>query len=313
MLDPAPHRYLDYLRHERRYSPHTVANYARDLTAYQAFLTAQNPPPGWLDASDTQVRQHLAGLHRGGAAPRTLRRVLSAIRGCYRFLERRGEIAFNPAVGIALPRLPQHLPKSLEAEAVARLVELDARDPLAIRDRAIMELLYSSGLRLAELVALDLDDFDLNGGLVRVTGKGNRQREVPIGRQADRAVREWLVVRAARVGAALTAAVFLSRDGKRLAARSVQQRLAQWGAARGLEQRVYPHRLRHAFATHLLESSGDLRAVQELLGHASIRATQIYTHLDFQHLAKVYDQAHPRARKRKGGAAAGIEPQLDVE
>ncbi|MGF1642814.1 MAG: tyrosine recombinase XerC [Thiotrichales bacterium] len=315
MVDPTLQRYLDYLRHERRYSLHTVAGYARDLTAFQSYLARSLPALDWVDVGPTQLRQYLAALHRDGSAPRSLRRQLSAIRGFYRFLERRGDVAQNPAIGLPLPRLPQRLPKSLELDAVTRLVEFDQAGALATRDRAMMELIYSSGLRLAELVALDLDDIDLNAGLVRVTGKGNRQRELPVGRKAIEALRAWLELRADLPGAARSAAMFLSRDGKRLAARSVQQRMAQWGIVRGLEQRVHPHRLRHAFATHLLESSGDLRAVQELLGHASISATQIYTHLDFQHLAKVYDRTHPRARKKKPDplAESRTDPQVDVE
>ncbi len=299
MAEATLEAYLDHLRHERRYSAHTLEGYARDITAFGTWLQANVGSSDWLTATPSLVRAWITRLHRDGNAPRSLRRKLSSVRSFYAYLLRRGTLSANPADDIPLPKLPQRLPKSLDIEAVTRLVELPAATPLELRDRAIMELFYSSGLRLAELTALDLGDLDLDGGLVRVLGKGQRERECPVGAKAIAALRAWLAVRESLATCASGTAMFLGAGGRRLTPRAIQKRIAEWGLKRGLDQRVHPHRLRHAFATHLLESSGDLRAVQELLGHASIAATQVYTHLDLQHLAKVYDAAHPRARRRK--------------
>ena len=206
-------------------------------------------------------------------------------------------MAANPAVGIRAPKASRRLPKTLDVDQTARLLDWDSSDPLAIRDRAIMELLYSSGLRLSELLHLEVTDLDLKDATVRVTGKGRKTRVVPVGRHARHALQQWLQIRATL--APLASALFLNRRGTRLAPRTVQQRLQQWGSKRGLPMRLHPHMLRHSCASHVLESSSDLRAVQELLGHSDIATTQIYTHLDFQHLARIYDDAHPRARKKK--------------
>lgn len=289
-------RFLRHLREERRYSPNTLEAYARDLAALHAQLEAEGVD-GWDAVDGHLLRGFVARQHRQGLSGRSLQRRLSAIRRFYHYLLREGQVRNNPALDIAAPKSPRKLPAALDADQTGRLLAVDCDDPLALRDRAFMELMYSSGLRLAELVALDLVDLDLDEGLVRVTGKGRKTRDLPVGRLAREALHAWL---RARVGIAgpQEMALFVSRDGTRLSARSVQSRLGQWARRQGMGQRVHPHMLRHSFASHLLESSGDLRAVQELLGHADISTTQVYTHLDFQHLARVYDAAHPRARKR---------------
>ena len=290
-------RYLAHLRYERRLSPHTVAGYGRDLAAWQAFCKEQEIEY-WAEVEPHQVRQYVAARHRQGLGARSLQRALSAVRGFYEYLLREGSVERNPAADVSAPREGRPLPKALDVDQTARLMDTQGDDPLTVRDRAMMELMYSSGLRLAELVGLSLTDLELGEGLVQVEGKGARRRMVPVGRTAIHAVREWLKHRpqwAARDETAL----FVSRSGRRLSARAFQKRLRQWGIRQGLNQRVHPHMLRHAFASHMLESSGDLRAIQELLGHSDIATTQIYTHLDFQHLAEVYDRAHPRARRKK--------------
>jgi len=291
-LDAALNLYLDHLRDVRRASPHTLANYRRDLNA----LRRAFPDRAAGDLRSSDLRQWAAALHRRGLAPRSIARHLSSARSLYRHLMREALADQNPAQGVRAPRSRPTLPKTLEIEQVAQLVARRDGGTLAQRDRAITELFYSSGLRLAELAALDLGDLDHRQGLVRVTGKGRRVREVPIGRMALLALADWLAV---RPPISDQPALFLSRDGVRLSTRSIQARLARQARQAGLDRHVHPHMLRHSFATHLLESSGDLRAVQELLGHADIATTQIYTHLDFQHLAKVYDAAHPRARRRR--------------
>jgi integrase/recombinase XerC len=223
---------------------------------------------------------------------------MSALRGFFRFLLREGKVESNPAADVPSPKLPKRLPKTLDVDQIARLLEIDGDSPLALRDRAIMELFYSSGMRLAELVGLKVTDLDLAEGSVRVLGKGSKTRILPVGRKAREAIRAWLGARSDFPGHDLDA-LFLSRRGQALSARAVQARLREWSRRIGLATGVNPHLLRHSFATHLLESSGDLRSVQELLGHADISTTQIYTHLDFQHLARIYDKSHPRARKRE--------------
>ncbi|MGH6969001.1 MAG: tyrosine recombinase XerC, partial [Stellaceae bacterium] len=244
------------------------------------------------------LSRYLAERHRTGLGARSLSRALAAIRAFTRHGLKHGLFGRDPTLGVRTPKLRRTLPGTLDVDEAARLVEVDAKGGHeACRDRAILELLYSSGLRLAELAALDLNDIDLREGLVRVTGKGAKTRIVPVGSKARAALANWLKTRLALAGAGETA-LFVSRRGTRLARRSIEARVAYWGRHRGLERRVYPHLLRHAFATHMLESSGDLRAVQELLGHASLATTQIYTHLDFQQLARTYDKAHPRAHRK---------------
>ncbi len=290
-------RYLAHLRAERRLSPHTESNYRRDLAALAAFCDAAGLVD-WKVLDAQHVRTFAARQHRGGLAPKSIQRQLSALRGFFAYLIREGVLAANPAVEIRAPKGAKRLPSTVDADQMARLLAPPADDPLARRDHAMMELLYSSGLRLAELVGLDLMDLDLEDRTVRVLGKGAKTRIVPVGRQAIVALRTWLSDRSSLAKPGETA-VFVGSTGRRLGARAVQQRLAQAARRQGLNLKVHPHLFRHSFATHLLESSGDLRGVQELLGHADISTTQVYTHLDFQHLARIYDQAHPRARRRK--------------
>jgi len=289
-------RYLRHLRDERRLSPHTLSAYERDLRSLLAYCQREDLTAQTVDSFS--IRRFAAECHRKGASPRSLARRLSAVRRFFAFLVREGIVASNPAVHVQAPKPSRRLPATLDTDQVARLLALDGDDGLTVRDRAILELLYSSGLRLAELVGLDLLDLDLDDRTVRVTGKGDKTRVLPVGRRAVEALRSWLARRGeiARVG---EQAVFVSQRGTRVAPRTVQQRLKAWVKRQGTGISIHPHMLRHSFATHLLESSRNLRAVQELLGHASISTTQVYTHLDFQHLAQIYDQSHPRARRRE--------------
>ncbi|MCP5149344.1 MAG: tyrosine recombinase XerC [Ectothiorhodospiraceae bacterium] len=292
-------RFLAHLRDERRASPLTVAAYRRDLAALAEHLPRGGSTP-LVELSEGGVRGFLAARHRAGLGPRGLQRALSAIRSALRFARREGWLERDPTVGVSAPRAARSLPRALDVDRMGVLLDFDPEGPVAMRDLALFELVYSCGLRLAEAVALDLHHIDLDAGLVEVRGKGAKQRVVPVGAQARAAVARWLRERAALADVE-ERALFVSQRGRRLSARSVQVRLAQRARAQGVEARVHPHVLRHSFATHLLESSGDLRAVQELLGHADIGTTQVYTHLDFQHLAQVYDRAHPRARRRERG------------
>ena len=237
-------------------------------------------------------------LHRRGQAPRSIQRRLAALRNLFAYLLREGVVGANPGVDVTAPKAPRRLPETVDADAMGRLLDVRVDHPLATRDRAIMELFYSSGLRLAELASLDITDVDLAEGTVRVDGKGAKTRIVPVGAKAREALRDWLKVRP-QLERSASPAMFISRIGRPLSHRNIQARVEHWARRLGLPQGISPHTFRHSFATHLLESSGDLRAVQEMLGHADIGTTQIYTHLDFQHLARIYDQAHPRARKRR--------------
>lgn len=293
-LPPAVTHYLQHLAAERRLSPHTVAAYQRDLT--ELVELAGGKPLDALAVGD--VRSAILKLRSRSLSARSVARMLSSWRGFYRFACRRAGYAGNPCVGLRPPKAAKALPETLTPDACTHLLDAAAPDgALELRDRAMFELFYSSGLRLAELVGLDLGDVDLKTGEAQVTGKGRKTRIVPVGAQALAALAAWLPLRAGLVRED-TPALFLSQRGGRLTPRSVQLRLDRWATRAGLGQRVHPHLLRHAFATHVLQSSGDLRAVQEMLGHASISTTQVYTHLDWQHLAKAYDQAHPRARKK---------------
>jgi integrase/recombinase XerC len=288
--------FVAHLSHERRCSPHTVAAYRRDLKSFVAALAAQGIAS--FDAvSHDQVRRFAAQRHRQGGDPRSIARALSAVRSLYAYLMREGLAPLDPAQGVRAPQAEKRLPRTLDADQVGRLLEIKAEDPLALRDRALLEMLYSSGLRLAELCALDLGDVDLSDATVRVTGKGSKTRILPVGRFARAALERWLGVRGGLAGE--TPAMFVGTRGARISPRVVQQRLDHWAKVQGIGFKLHPHMLRHSFASHLLESSGDLRAVQELLGHANISTTQVYTHLDFQHLAKTYDAAHPRAKRKK--------------
>jgi len=289
-------RYLRHLRDERRLSPHTLSAYERDLRSLLAYCEREDLTAQTVDSF--AIRRFAAECHRKGASPRSLARRLSAVRRFFAFLVREGIVTSNPAVHVQAPKPSRRLPATLDTDQVARLLALDGDDGLTVRDRAILELLYSSGLRLAELVGLDLLDLDLDDRSVRVTGKGNKTRVLPVGRRAVDALRNWLA-RRGEIARPDEQAVFVSQRGTRVAPRTVQQRLKVWVKRQGTSISVHPHMLRHSFATHLLESSRNLRAVQELLGHASISTTQVYTHLDFQHLAQIYDQSHPRARRRE--------------
>ena len=295
--DPTLAAFLDHLRYERRLSPRTLSAYRRDLAEFIAWLH-DNGVADWARIDSQQVRRYAATRHRQGLSPKSLQRHLSAIRAWCRYLLREGVIAANPAEGVRAPKGRRQLPHTLDADQMGRLLELPGDTPLDRRDRAIMELFYSSGLRLAELVGLDVADIAASDGLLQVTGKGSKTRRVPVGRLARAALEQWLAVRA-QLAQSDEPALFVGRRGSRLSARAVEARLRQRAIEQGMPRHVHPHMLRHSFASHLLESSGDLRAVQELLGHADISTTQIYTHLDFQHLAQVYDRAHPRARRKR--------------
>jgi integrase/recombinase XerC len=290
-------KWFAHLGSERRLSPHTSSNYARDLEAFVTFCDGQKLA-SWEGVDNFHVRTFAAREHRNGLGPRSIQRRLSALRSFFNFLIREGVLKSNPADGIKAPKAGKRLPKTLDADRMARLLGAPEDDPLARRDHAMMELLYSSGLRLAELVGLDLTDLDLGDRTVRVLGKGSKTRVVPVGRYAVTAVSAWLKDRAILAKPGVTA-VFVGQNGRRLGARAIQRRIDRAARRQGIDLKVHPHLFRHSFATHLLESSSDLRGVQELLGHSDISTTQVYTHLDFQHLARIYDQAHPRARRRK--------------
>nr|WP_305080703.1 tyrosine recombinase XerC [Microbulbifer sediminum] len=291
-------RFLVHLTSVRQLSPHTLSAYRRDLT--QLLRQAEEDGIATIgELREMTLRSWLARLHRRGLAPRSLQRWLSAVRSLGDFALRQGWLRANPAAGLRAPKADKKLPRVLDADAAGEFVESPSAgtgdERLQLRDRALLELFYSSGLRLSELTGLNWADLDLAGGEVRVTGKGAKTRVLPVGREARSALEAWRRAAPAAEGDA----VFTSLKGRRLGNRAVQARLAYWSRASGAEQRVHPHMLRHSFASHMLESSSDLRAVQELLGHADISTTQIYTHLDFQHLARVYDQAHPRAKGKK--------------
>ena len=290
-MDADVDRFLTHLVVERRASSHTVAAYRRDL----ARLVADMGPLPSGDVKPQHVRDFAGRLHARGLAPRSIARHLSSVRSFFDYLVRHGELGANPATGVRAPKQQQRLPKTMDPDQTAQLFSERTESAMDIRDRAMLELLYGSGLRLAELVAIDIRDLDLANGFVTVTGKGNKTRVVPIGETARNAIQAWLDRRREASG---RDPLFTSRGGRRMSARNIQLRLKKIAVRTTGTDGVHPHLLRHSFASHLLESSGDLRAVQELLGHADISTTQVYTHLDFQHLAKVYDAAHPRARRR---------------
>ena len=286
--------YLSHLANERRLSELTCESYARDIRAL--LKLAQETPLDQLQIH--HIRRFAAQLHGNGFSGRSLARTLSAWRGFFKYLARDHGFGCNPCAGVRAPKSSRSLPHMLSPDETAKLLDLSvAGDPLALRDKAMFELCYSSGLRLAELISLKPEDLSLSDGTVRITGKGGRTRIVPVGAKAAQAVQEWMKQRETLINAGGTA-LFLSRYGKNISRRSVAQRLKIQAARQGINANVHPHLLRHSFASHLLQSCGDLRAVQEMLGHASISTTQIYTHLDFQHLSKVYDASHPRARKK---------------
>ncbi|AHF02623.1 tyrosine recombinase XerC [Marichromatium purpuratum 984] len=290
-------RFLDHLAHERRLAPLTVANYRRDLERLLAWLEAHAEVT--IETIDGEtVQRYIGARHRDGIGGRTLQRELSSLRAFYRWLLREELVTASPALDIRAPKTPRKLPRTLEADQLCAVLDRPREEVLEIRDGAMIELFYSAGLRLSELVALDLTEVPLEVDELEVVGKGAKTRRVPVGRKAREALRQWRLLRPF-VAAPEEPALFVSLRGTRIHPRTVQARLTQWAQVQGLAQGLHPHMLRHSFATHLLESSADLRAVQELLGHADIGTTQIYTHLDFQHLAQVYDQAHPRAKRRR--------------
>lgn len=302
-------RFYSYLSFERRMSPHTDSNYRRDLQRFVAHCDKYGIAD-WQQVDSKHVRVFAAAEHHHGAAPRSIHRRMSAIRSFYNFLLRQDKefeehgkkvappgVKSNPAIGVTVPKAKKNLPATIDVDQMTRLLSFRAAETVSVRDKAIMELFYSSGLRLAELVALNEDGIDFANRTVRVVGKGKKEREVPVGKHAIDAINQWLLERTG-LAAVGNPALFVGKRGDRINPRTVQKLVAQWAKRQGIGVHVHPHMFRHSFATHLLESSQNLRGVQELLGHANIATTQIYTHLDFQHLAKIYEQAHPRARKK---------------
>jgi integrase/recombinase XerC len=290
-------RFLRHLRTERRLSILTSGSYHRDLIALSEFCE-KHKLTHWKSLDSQHVRVFAARQHARGLSPRSIQRQLSALRTFFGYLIREGELSVNPALDVRAPKSGKHLPHTLDADQMQRLLEFRSDESLSMRDKAMLELLYSSGLRLQELVALDRGDLDIADHTVRVTGKGSKVRILPVGRCALDALKAWMKERPS-LAAADEPALFVGQNGRRLGVRAVQLRVDHWARRSGLGIKAHPHLFRHSFATHLLESSGDLRGVQELLGHANISTTQVYTHLDFQHLARVYDSAHPRAKRKR--------------
>lgn len=288
--------FLGYLQHQRQLSPRTISSYQRDLKQLEQYCR-QHDIEHWRQLDAHKLRQYVASRHHQGLSGRSIQRELSALRSFYNYLLQEQRVSLNPAQGISAPKSARKLPKTLDVDQISHLLNQRSDDVLEIRDHAMMELFYSSGLRLSELTGLNLQDTDLQDGITRVTGKGGKTRIVPVGKFARQAIERWLEPREQLLKDGETA-LFISRNGTRISPRSVQTRLQRCAIKSGLPEHLHPHKLRHSFASHMLESSQDLRAVQELLGHADISTTQIYTHLDFQHLARVYDQAHPRAKKK---------------
>ena len=287
--------YLEFLNFERGLSPLTRENYARDIT--QLIKLADE-----IELSSLQnihIRRFIASLHSKGLGGKSIARMLSSWRGFFEFLVNRKSFTSNPVIGLRAPKSPKTLPQALSIEQATKLVDISDDAVLSVRDHAILELFYSSGLRLSEVVNLNIDALDFTEGTVIVTGKGNKTRIVPMGAHAMQAMQKWLKIRAnININDASSKAVFIGLQGRRISARNIQYRIKEWSIKQGINSSVHPHMLRHSFASHVLQSSGDLRAVQEMLGHANISTTQVYTHLDFQHLSKTYDAAHPRAKKK---------------
>ena len=290
--------FLTHLRDERQLSGHTLSAYRRDLVALTVFLDSQGCA-GWDRVASHQLRQYISLAHRQGRSGKTLQRKLSAIRTFFNWLAREGVTSANPAMEFSAPKSKSSLPVTIDTDQISRLLDINSTDWHSLRDRAMLELFYSSGLRLAELVGANIEDVNFSDNSIKVRGKGNKERLLPVGSKAVLALKTWLQERdnLPRGEVHDNSALFISERGTRISPRSVQERVRIWCMKLGISGRVHPHTLRHSFASNLLESSRDLRAVQELLGHADISTTQIYTHLDFQHLAEVYDQAHPRAQR----------------
>ena len=289
--------FLEYLQFEKQVSPHTLSNYERDLRSLMDFCLDQDISK-WDQLTANQMRFFAASAFRKGLGPSSIQRRLSACRSFFAYLLFEGKVLNNPVADVRAPKAPKRLPKTLDVDQMNQLLNMKGKGNTFLRDKAMLELLYSSGLRLAELVSLDLGNVDYSDKLIRVLGKGNKTRVVPIGSHAIKALSQWLVARDDWLVDKDLKAVFLSNRGKRISPRSVQMRVKHWAKKQGLDGTLHPHQFRHSFASHLLESSSDLRAVQELLGHADISTTQIYTHLDFQHLATIYDKTHPRAEAK---------------
>ena len=284
--------YLDYLEKERRLSVHTLKRYSRDLTLLNLEFS-----DCLANLTTHDIRRLVAKLHANGRGGKTLSRALSAWRGYFNFLSERSGHKHNPCLGIRAPKKDKRLPKALSPDEVIQLLETPATDEKGVRDQAMFELCYSSGLRLSELASVTIKELDLNDGTVRVTGKGNKTRIVPVGQKANTAIRHWIKLRES-LNKPINNLLFPNKNNQPISSRTIQHRLSQLTRRQGLRQNVHPHMLRHSFASHLLQSSGDLRAVQEMLGHTSISTTQVYTHLDWQHLAKIYDKTHPRAKRK---------------
>jgi integrase/recombinase XerC len=289
-------RFISHLEYERRLSALTCKHYRRDLQALLAYCDGAEIRR-WRDIDSEHIRSYSAMSYRRGLSSRSIQRRLSAARTFFRYLLREKHVKTNPVVSVSAPKSGKRLPGNLDADRMARLLDIPGDTPIVNRDRAILELLYSSGLRLSELTDLDCGDVDARDATVRVTGKGNKDRIIPVGRHALGALAKWHKSRS-EFASPDEKALFVSNRGTRLSPRSVQARVTHWAKRQGIDSNVFPHLFRHSFATHLLESSHDLRGVQELLGHANIATTQVYTHLDFQHLAQIYDQTHPRARAK---------------
>ncbi|MCW8902048.1 MAG: tyrosine recombinase XerC [Gammaproteobacteria bacterium] len=297
--------FLAKLRNERNYSSHTLKSYSRDLQSLIAYCDKHDISQ-WTDIDDQVIRSLISQCHRQGLGGASLQRMLSTFRSFFKYLLVENQLLNNPAKNIQAPKTGRKLPSTLDVDSVARLIEIKGDEAETVRDRAILELFYSSGLRLSELSSLDLNDGKKSvSGVIRVTGKGDKERELPVGKKASEAIKVWLS-RRAELANENEQALFVGKQGKRIHNSVIQKRLKYWAQKQGIDMNVFPHLLRHSFASHMLESSGDLRAVQELLGHADISTTQIYTHLDFQHLARVYDAAHPRAKlSAKAGEKLG--------
>ncbi len=290
-------RFYEYLRSEKGLSLHTQRNYKQQLETMALQLMTLGLKE-WSQVDASWVRQLASKGMREGMKASSIATRLSSLRSFFDFLILRGEMSANPAKGVSAPRKKRPLPKNLDVDEVNQLLEVNDDDPLSIRDRAMMELLYGAGLRLAEMVSIDVRDISLSSGEIRVVGKGDKERKVPFAGQAKEWVAKWMKVRS-NLAQPSEKALFVSKLGVRISHRNVQKRMAEWGQKQAVSSHISPHKLRHSFATHMLESSNNLRAVQELLGHENISTTQIYTHLDFQHLATAYDEAHPRAKKKR--------------
>lgn len=293
LTEPVEH-FLNYLKSEKQLSINTQINYRRQLYAL-IDLTEGLDITKWQDIDSSAVRLLISRSRQNGLQARSLSLRLSALRSFFDWMVKNDQISANPARGVLNPKLGQHLPKNIDIDEINQLLDIEYSDPLSVRDRAMLEVMYGSGLRLSELVSLNCRELNLTEGEVRVTGKGNKERKLPLGRESIRWIEQWLTMR--NDLKPQDDAVFISKLGKRISPRNVEKRFAQWGIKQGLSSHIHPHKLRHSFATHMLESSGDLRAVQELLGHADLSTTQVYTHLDFSHLSEVYDSAHPRAKR----------------